>query len=125
VAVRHLDAVAMQILPDPTEALAFIAPAVVEILAGVRSVSQLGGVVTEDVYQRLRERSAAGARARFESGKREQWPTTKVSRVHREYTRNDLVQSVVVLNCGDRTRAVAIRLEGRNNRWLATAITVL
>ena len=124
-ATRHLDAVAMQNLPDPTEALRFIAPAVVEILAGVRNVAQLGGAVTEEVYQRIRERSAAGARARFESGKRESWPTTKVSRVHREYTRLDLVQAVVLLNCGDRTRAVAIRLEGRNNRWLATAITVL
>lgn len=124
-ATRHLDSVAMQKLPDPTEQLQNIAPAVVEVLSGVRNVHQLGESVSAEVFQRLRETAARNARVRFEGRARASWPKAEVQRIHREYTRTDLVQSVVVLDCGDRTRAVAIRLEGRNNRWVATAITVL
>ena len=122
---KHNDAISNQVLPDPSEQLRAMAPAIVEILSGVRNVSQLGGAVTEEIYQRIRERSAASAKVRFETGRASIWPIVSVTRMHHEVTRPDLVQSVVLVDYEKRTRAVAIRLEGRNNRWLATAITVL
>jgi hypothetical protein len=112
-------------LPDPVEQLKYLAPAVMEVLEGVRSISQLGNMVTEDIYQLLKSRSAAKARDRFTHAKRSPWPNIKVSRVHHEYTRKNLVQSVILLATEKRTRAVAIRLEGRHGKWVATAITVL
>jgi hypothetical protein len=121
----QLEKVAQRELPDPVEQLKYLAPAIMEVLEGVRTVSQLAGLVTEDIYQRLKTRSAASARDRFSNEKQLPWPNIKVSRIHHEYTRENLVQSAVLLSTDKRTRAVAIRLEGRHGRWVATAITVL
>ena len=121
----QLERVEYQELPDPVEQLKYLAPAVMEVLEGVRSISQLGNLVTEDIYQLLKSRSTAKARDRFSNSKKLPWPNIKVSRVHHEYTRTNLVQSVILLATDKRTRAVAIRLEGRHGRWVATAITVL
>jgi hypothetical protein len=121
----QLEKVETNELPDPVEQLKYLAPAVMEVLEGVRSVAQLGGMVTEEIYQLLKGRSAAKARDRFANAKKLPWPNIKVSRIHHEFTRDNLVQSVILLTTDRRTRAVAIRLEGRNGRWVATAITVL
>lgn len=121
----QLERVATQELPDPVEQLKYLAPAVMEVLEGVRSIGQLGNLVTDEIYQLLKSRSAAKARDRFAHAKKAPWPNVKVSRVHHEYTRSNLVQSVILLATDKRTRAVAIRLEGRHGKWVATAITVL
>jgi hypothetical protein len=111
--------------PDPVGQLKYLAPAVMEILEGVRAVSQVGGLVTEEIYQRLKERSAAQARERFGAKNRKPWPNIKVTRIHHEFTTPNVVQAVVLLSNEKRTRAAAIRLEGRNHRWIATAVSVL
>jgi hypothetical protein len=121
----QLEKVEQKELPDPVEQLKYLAPAVMEVLEGVRSVAQLGGMVTEDIYQLLKSRSAAKARDRFSNDKKLPWPNIKVSRIHHEYTKSNLVRAVILLTTDKRTRAVAIRLEGRHRRWVATAITVL
>jgi hypothetical protein len=123
--VTQLERGATAELPDPVEQLKYLAPAVMEVLEGVRSIAQLGNMVTEDIYQLLKSRSAAKARDRFSNSRRIPWPNIKVSRVHHEFTRPNLVQSVILLATEKRTRAVAIRLEGRHGKWVATAITVL
>ena len=112
-------------LPEPLELIRYLAPAVIEVLGGVRPVAQLGGLVTEDIYQRLKSRAAAGAQERFTSRKKPGWPNLSVGRIHREFTKENVVQSVALLTLDRRTRAVAIRLEGFHGRWIATAITVL
>jgi len=112
-------------LPDATEQLRFLAPAVVEVLAGVRGIEQLSNMLSENIYLKLRDRAARAARARSE-GKREiARPTFVVSNLHQESHRPGVIQSVVLLNSAIRTRAVAIRLESRNRRWLATAVSIL
>ena len=121
----QLEKVEIKELPDPVEQLKYLAPAVMEVLEGVRSIAQLAGMVTEDIYQLLKSRSAAKARDRFSNDKKLPWPNIKVSRIHHEYTKANLVQSVVLIRTDKRTRAIAIRLEGRRGRWVATAITVL
>jgi hypothetical protein len=45
------------IKPDASRELEFIAPAVIEVIEGARSVTQLGGLINEDVYQTLRKRA--------------------------------------------------------------------
>lgn len=123
--LNQLERIAPVELPDPSEFIRYLAPAVMEVLGGVRPVAQLGGMVTEDIYQRLKSRAAAGAQDRFSHGKKPPWPNISVGRIHREYTKDNVVQSVVLLSIDRRTRAVAIRLEGFHGRWISTAITVL
>jgi hypothetical protein len=112
-------------LPDATEQLRFLAPAVVEVLAGVRGVDQLSNMLTENIYLKLRDRAARAARARSESQRELVRPTFVVSNLHQESHQPGVIQSVVLLNSSIRTRAVAIRLESRNRRWLATAVSIL
>ncbi|MEN9603572.1 MAG: hypothetical protein RL545_261, partial [Actinomycetota bacterium] len=45
------------VVPDASRELEFIAPAIIEVIEGARSVTQLGGLINEDVYQMLRKRS--------------------------------------------------------------------
>ena len=112
-------------LPDATEQLRFLAPAVVEVLAGVRGIEQLSNMLSENIYLKLRDRAARAARARSESKREVSRPNFVVSNLHQESHRPGVIQSVVLLNSAIRTRAVAIRLESRNRRWLATAVSIL
>jgi hypothetical protein len=112
-------------LPDATEQLKFIAPAVVEILAGVRTVEQLSPMLSENIYLKLRDRAARAAKSRADSGSRVERPNLVVRNLHQESNKPGVIQSVVLLSSSIRTRAVAIRLESRNRRWLATAVSIL
>ena len=112
-------------LPDATEQLKFIAPAVVEVLAGVRTVEQLSPMLSENIYLKLRDRAARAAKNRSEKGERVERPNFVVQNLHQESNRPGVIQSVVLLSSTLRTRAVAIRLESRNRRWLATAVSIL
>lgn len=112
-------------LPDPTPVLRAIAPGVVEVLAGVRSVDQLSANLSEGVYLKLRDRAAALARSRSESKEKFLRPDVIVKNLHHESNRPGVVQSVVLLTTKIRTRAVAIRLEIKNQRWTATSVSIL
>lgn len=112
-------------LPDPTPVLRKLAPALVEVLAGVRPVEQLSSSVSVNVYNKIRDRAAQMARARSEAGKPIFRPEVEVKAMHQESHRAGVIQSVVLIKTKLRTRAVAIRLEARNQRWLATLISVL
>ncbi len=112
-------------LPDPTQQIRFIAPAVVEIIAGVRGVEQLGAVLSEEVYLRLRERAMLAARVRRLREERNSRPAMLIRNLRMSSPRPGVVESVVLLSSQTRTRAVAIRLEGRYNRWLATSVTII
>ena len=112
-------------LPDPTPVLRALAPGVVEVLAGLRSVDQLSGSLSENVYLKLRDRASAMARARSVSGEKYMRPDVEVKNLHHESHRPGVVQSVVLLKTKLRTRAVAIRLEMRNRRWQATSVSIL
>ncbi|MEY3999890.1 MAG: hypothetical protein RLZZ626_245 [Actinomycetota bacterium] len=112
-------------LPDPTQQIRFIAPAVVEIIAGVRGVEQLGAVLSEEVYLRLRERAMLAARVRRLKDERDSRPAMLIRNLRMSSPRPGVVESVVLLSSQSRTRAVAIRLEGRYNRWLATSVSII
>ena len=55
-------------LENPVPLLKMLAPAVVEVIAGVRNISQLAAVLSDDVYQRLRDRAVAVAQSRIKEG---------------------------------------------------------
>ena len=112
--------------PDARQELEFIAPAVIEVIEGARSVTQLGGLINEDVYQILRKRSIDYAQRRRAMGlKAADYPKVEIADIHQESNRPGLIESIVLLRFRGRLRAMTIRLEHRVGRWLATAITVL
>lgn len=112
--------------PDASKELEFIAPAVIEVLEGARSVTQLGGLINEDVYQTLRKRSIDISQRRRAMGLAPaDYPQVEVTDIHQESNRAGQIESIVLLRFRGRLRAMTIRLERRVGRWLATAITVL
>jgi hypothetical protein len=109
-------------LPDPTATCTAVVQAVVEVLGGVRPVSQLVRWTTHEVHAALSRRTALAARMRPSGGT----PTTRaVVRAVRVCVPADGVAeaSAVVIDA-DRVRAVAVRLEGLDGRWRATALEV-
>ncbi len=110
-------------LPDPAATCAALVRAVVEVLGGVRPVSQLARWTTHEVHAALVRRTALAARTR---------PTGRVVPTRAAVVRGVRVclpadgvaeASAVVIAAG-RARAVAVRLEGLDGRWRATALEV-
>lgn len=111
---------------DVSHELSFMAPAIIEVIEGARSVTQLGGLINEDVYQTLRRRAIEQATLRRERGLQPaSFPKVAVTKIHQEIVRPGLIESIVLLRIRNRTRAMTVRLEHRLGRWLAVAITVL
>ncbi|MBN9606140.1 MAG: hypothetical protein J0G30_05970 [Actinomycetales bacterium] len=112
-------------LPDPGPLLENLTRCVVEILAGARELDQIARWVSDDVYRHLLTRVALSARAREARGQKATRPSISIgSRLQCE-PRDGVVEATVVVRGRSRARAVAIRLEGLDRRWRATAIHVL
>ena len=112
-------------LPEPTALLGAIATSVVEIISGARSVDQLASLVSDSVYEKLRQRQVIRAKANAATGQPRLVPKFSVSKVHAESPKPGIVESVVLLSSMKRTRAVTIRLEPGHKGWRATSISVL
>jgi hypothetical protein len=112
-------------LENPVPLLKMLAPAVVEVIAGVRNISQLAAVLSDDVYQRLRDRAVAVAQSRIKDGSPTKAPMLSVGAMQRKDPKDGVIESVVLVKSPTRTRAVTIRLEGINHRWRATAVSVI
>lgn len=112
-------------LESPDVLLRMLAPAVVEVIAGVRNISQLATHLSEEVYGRLRDRSTKLAQDRALAGQPTLAPALRVAKVKKQEPRDGVVESVVLVQSPTRTRAVTIRLEGINRRWRATSVSVL
>ena len=112
-------------LPDPEPLLINLTRCVIEVLAGARELDQLARWVSDDVYRHLLKRVVLSARARAVKGQRAQRPTITMGRVTINEPRDGIIEAVVIVHSKVRVRAVAIRLEGLDNRWRASAINVL
>jgi hypothetical protein len=112
-------------LENPVPLLKMLAPAVVEVIAGVRNISQLAAVLSDDVYQRLRDRAITVAQSRAKEGLPTRAPMLSVGAMQRKDPKDGVIESVVLVQSPTRTRAVTIRLEGINHRWRATAVSVI
>jgi len=112
-------------LPDPEPMLRNLTHCVIEVLAGARDLEQLARWVTDDVYRNLSKRVVLAARARRVKGQAPQRPAFSLGRVITCEPVDGVVEAVVMVHQRARSRAVAIRLEGFDQRWRASAISVL
>jgi len=112
-------------LPDPEPLLINLTRCVIEVLAGARELDQLARWVSDDVYRHLLKRVVLSARARAVKGQRAQRPAITIGRVSINEPRDGIIEAVVIVHSKVRVRAVAVRLEGLDNRWRASAINVL
>lgn len=112
-------------LPSPQPLLENLTRCVIEILAGARDLEQISRWVTDDVYRHLLKRVVLSTRARHAKGQPAKRPTFAIGSTSICEPRDGVVEAVVIVASRARTRAVAIRLEGMDNRWRATAINVL
>ncbi|MET0724748.1 MAG: Rv3235 family protein [Leifsonia sp.] len=112
-------------LPDPQPLLANLTRCVMEVLAGARELEQLSRWVTDDVYRHLLKRVVLASRARAVKKQQVQRPNLSIGTIMTSEPRDGVVEAVVMVHGRSRTRAVAIRLEGLDNRWRASSINVL
>jgi hypothetical protein len=112
-------------LPNPEPLLENLTRCVIEILAGARELEQISRWVSDDVYRHLLKRVVLSARARQARGQKASRPSFSIGSTSLCEPRDGVVEAVVIVRGRARTRAVALRLEGLDNRWRATAINVL
>ncbi len=112
-------------LPDPTPLLENLTRCVIEVLAGARDLEQLARWVSDDVYRHLLKRVVLSTRARRARAQKATRPSFTIGSTSVFEPRDGVVEAVVIVRGRARTRAVAIRLEGLDSRWRATAINVL
>ncbi len=112
-------------LPDPRPLIENLSRCVIEVLAGARELEQLMRWVSDDVYRHLLRRVVLSARARQARGERPVRPAIVLGSVLICSPRDGVVEATVIVHGRGRTRAVALRLEGLDRRWRATAIHVL
>ncbi len=112
-------------LPDPRPLVENLTRCVIEILAGARELEQVARWVTDDVYRTLLTRASISARARAARGAPVVRPTFSVGEPRMSEPRDGVIEAVTIVTSRARARAVAIRLEGLDRRWRASAISVL
>ena len=112
-------------LPNPAPLVENLTRCVIEILAGARDLEQISRWVTDDVYRHLLKRVVLSARARQAKGQPIARPTFGIGSTTICEPADGVVEAVVIVRGRARTRAVAIRLEGLDNRWRANANNVL
>ena len=112
-------------LPDPRPLLENLTRCVVEILAGARELEQIARWLSDDVYRNLVKRVVLSARAREARGMKAVRPSVVIGTTAICEPRDGIVEAAVVVRGRARVRVVAIRLEGLDRRWRATAIHVL
>ena len=112
-------------LPNPQPLLENLTRCVIEILSGSRELEQIARWVSDDVYRHLLKRVVLSTRARQARGQAVTRPAFHLGRVSMSEPRDGVVEAVIIVRGRARSRAVAIRLEGLDKRWRATAINVL
>ena len=113
------------LLPDPRPLLENLTRCIIEVLAGARELEQMARWVTDDVYRHLLKRVILSTRARQATGQSAARPTFTIGSTTVSEPYDGVIEAVVIVHGRARSRAVAIRLEGLDSRWRATAINVL
>lgn len=111
-------------LPDPQQWAAHIGQAIVEVMHGIRPPGQVMRWTTPEVYAVVARR---GSRAARRAGtRRDGRPAqrTRVTRVHICEPAPDVAEAAVVIIDGGRVRAAALRLVGRDGRWIVEALQI-
>ena len=112
-------------LPNPQPLIENLTRCVIEILAGARDLEQIARWVSDDVYRHLLKRVVLSTRARQAKGVTPIRPMFALGSVSVCEPKDGVIEAVVIVHARARSRAVALRLEGLDHRWRATAINVL
>lgn len=107
-------------LPHPTEWTARMARALIEAVAGERPVNQLTKWTTREVLLQVTIRAAAARR--HPAGKALSSPPRRVGSVRTCVVAPGIVEACAVVSGMTRARAIALRLEARDQRWIVTAM---
>ena len=98
-------------LPDPRQSALALARAVLEVIAGDRSVLQLRGWLQPAALEVVDENRRAGRT----------WAGS-IRSVHVHEPADGVAEACVVLSRGRRVAAMALRLEGLDGRWQLTVV---
>ena len=124
-AVRSTQAPGLRVLPGAREELEAFAhrfvSAVVEVVGGDRGPSQLLRWTTESVYADLQQRAALLART-TPADRRVRRLRSQVRSVHVFCPSAEAAEISVHVRRGERSRAIAARIELRSGRWCCTAL---
>lgn len=104
----------------PSRAHHFV-QAVVEIVEGDRSPTQLLSWTTPRVYENVARRTRLRARRRG-TASTHQRPRARVVSVKLCQPRTDVAEVAAHVRLGARSHALAVRLEGNGERWICTAL---
>lgn len=107
-------------LPNPGRWARHLAQALVEVLAGARCASQLSPLASLPVLEHLER--ATGRFGRRPGRAPAQRPT--ISSVRVALPHHGVAEVCAVIDTGPRRRAMALRLEARDGRWLCTALEI-
>ena len=110
---------------DPSLLLQYLAPAVIEVLAGVRDLDQISRWICDEVFLQMRTHVAKSASARAQRGKLTMRPSGDLGKMTFFSPARGVIEAVVVVHLANRARAVAIRLEAFHGRWRAASVAVL
>ncbi|WP_307818204.1 Rv3235 family protein [Janibacter endophyticus] len=113
-------------LPDPAPWAARLGQALVEIMHGARPPAQVLRWTSDEVYTAVARRGALAAR-RAGHQMRQGHGINRLVRVRTArvcHPRDDVAEASLVVLDGRRIRALALRLEGRDGRWVVTALEV-
>ena len=104
-------------LPDATAFTGRLLQALVEVLAGVRPLTQLRMQTTVELYAEIKERLDAGRVVRGGT------PQTRAVRsVHVQVRAEGVVEGCATVVRSGRLTAVAVRLEGFGGRWVCQEV---
>jgi len=110
---------------DPSLILQYLAPAVIEVLAGVRDLDQISRWLCDEVYLQMRQHVAKSASVRSDRAKTTLRPSVDLGKMTYFSPARGVIEAVVIVHLANRARAVAIRLEGFHGRWRAKSLAVL
>lgn len=100
-------------LPDINHWVMSFATNLLEIIAGRRTPAQLAARCHRVIFLRLT--SLAGTSQEI----------GRIRKIHQEAPLDGICESVITVRFGDRVRALVIRAEGVDGRWLCTALRLL
>lgn len=112
-------------LPDPVPWVETMVHGVLESIHGVRDSRQFVRWMTEDVYRAVEARSNSVMQRHAALKKPVQKPVFKLGNVIVDCPRDGVVEASAVVHGPTRVRAVAMRMEGLDHRWLTTSFRML
>lgn len=113
-------------LPEAAGWSARIGQALIEVMHGARPPAQVLRWTSAEVYTVVARRGALAARRAGHQRRQGEGITRRV-RVRSArvcHPRDDVTEASLVVVDGRRVRALAMRLEGRDGRWVVTALQV-